>query len=696
MELRQADFEAKVQRFYTRCMAVQRGSSTSDIKSGKNRARVVIEAVRPSVDAGKYPIKRCVGEFVDVEADVFGDGHDAVQCVLLHRREGETGWNEVPMKALGNDAWTARFEVPELGRYVYTVQAWVDHYESWRHGILKKITANADTDVDYKVGAALMDGVGSGQVAESCRAWAAELLDPAVGLARKRDLASSMLVGQTVSGHRDRQDAVIYEPELKVMADSPLARFSAWYEFFPRSCSPAMGKHGTFREAEAMLDYVAGMGFDVVYLPPIHPVGREFRKGKNNSVVCGPGDVGSPWAIGASEGGHKSILPELGTMEDFRHFRDEARSKGLALALDIAFQCAPDHPYVREHPEWYLHRPDGTIQYAENPPKKYQDIYPFDFENGHWAQLWEELKSVFLFWIEEGVRIFRVDNPHTKPFHFWEWLIGDIQRDFPDTVFLSEAFTRPKVMNRLAKLGFSQSYNYFPWRNSKHELTEYLTELTQTRVREFFRPSLWPNTPDILTQYLQFGGRSAFVTRFILASTLGASYGIYGPAFELCENTPREPGSEEYLNSEKYELKQWDLQAPHGLRDLIARVNQIRKEHVALHHDWSLRFHDVDNEELICYSKTAHDPRQAEEADTILVVVNLDPHYTQSGWVHLNVAELELPADSSYQVHDVLTGETYLWHGARNYVELNPHATPAHIFRIRRWVRTETQFEQYM
>jgi starch synthase (maltosyl-transferring) len=433
------------------------------------------------------------------------------------------------------------------------------------------------------------------------------------------------------------------------------------------------------------------MGFDVVYLPPVHPIGCSFRKGKNNSPSALPEDVGSPWAIGSSIGGHKSVHPELGTLEDFRRFVGKAAEHDLEVALDIAFQCTPDHPYVRQHPEWFRTRPDGTIQYAENPPKKYQDIYPLDFETSSWSALWEELKSVFQFWIDQGVRIFRVDNPHTKAFAFWEWVIREIQKHHPDVIFLSEAFTRPHVMYRLAKLGFSQSYTYFAWRNTKQELTDYFRELTATDVKEFFRPNLWPNTPDILPEFLQVAGRPAFMIRLILAATLGASYGIYGPAFELCENTPVQPGSEEYMNSEKYELKHRDLAASWSLKDLIARVNRARKENPALQSNSNLRFHDTDNPTLICYSKVTDDL-----SDVIVVVVNLDAFHRQTGWVHLDLDSLGLDANHAFQAHDLLGEGRYLWQGSRNYVELSPESLPAHILRVRRRIRTERDFDYYL
>jgi starch synthase (maltosyl-transferring) len=440
-----------------------------------------------------------------------------------------------------------------------------------------------------------------------------------------------------------------------------------------------------------MLAYIAAMGFDVVYLPPIHPIGVSFRKGANNRLRAGPDDVGSPWAIGNRDGGHTAIHPELGTLDDFRLFVRHAADQGLETALDLAFQCSPDHPYVREHPEWFRRRPDGSIQYAENPPKKYQDIYPLDFETADWRELWAELNRVVRFWIDQGIRLFRVDNPHTKAFGFWEWLIQDIRRDFPEVLFLAEAFTRPKVMQRLAKLGFSQSYTYFTWRNTKRELTEYFTELHHGPGADYFRPHLWPNTPDILSEYLQFGGRPAFLIRVTLAATLAAGYGLYGPAFELADSRPREPGSEEYLDSEKYQIRHWALDRPDSLRDFIARLNQIRRDQPALQIDGNLRFHDITNERLLAYSRVGRDG-----GDVVLSIVNLDPHYTQSGWLELPPDLLGIAPDQPYQAHDLLSEARYLWTGHRNYVELDPHASPAHVFRLRRRLRREHDFDYYL
>lgn len=659
----------------------------------EGRGRVVIEAVKPEIDGGRFPIKRTVGETVVVEADVFADGHDAISAALLYRPESDSDWTEAPMDYLNNDHWRAEFTVTEVGRYRYGVQGWVDRFKSWRRDLKKRVEARQNVEVDLLIGARLVEEAArraADRDAKRLKAWAVTLRIKGEQAKRIHSALSEELA-QMMERYPDKRFATTYATELVVDVDRDRARFSSWYEMFPRSCSPQPGRHGTFKDCEARLPEIAAMGFDVLYFPPIHPIGRAYRKGKNNATHAGPDDVGSPWAIGAKEGGHKAIHPQLGTLADFRRLVSKAKQHGIEIALDIAFQCSPDDPYIKEHPEWFRQRPDGTVQYAENPPKKYQDIYPFDFETSDWQPLWDELKSVVRFWCEQGVRIFRVDNPHTKPFAFWEWMIGDLKRKYPDTIFLAEAFTRPKVMYELAKLGFTQSYTYFAWRNTKAELTQYFTELAQSDVREYFRPNLWPNTPDILTEYLQFGGRPAFISRLVLAATLGASYGIYGPAFELCENRPREPRSEEYLDSEKYEIKHWDTNNPNSLKDLITRVNRIRRENPALQSDRSLRFYPTDNDELICYGKHTDD-----FSEVILVVVSLDPRHTHSGWVELPIHELGLSPDKPYQVHDLLDDARYLWHGPRNFVELNPHELPAHIFRVRRLVRTERDFDYYL
>ena len=657
------------------------------------RIRTVIEGVVPEVDGGRFPIKRTLGERVVVEADIFTDGHEALSAVLLHRKEEVAEWSEAAMEPLPNDRWRGEFEVRQLGQYRYTLLAWLDRFKAWRRDLTKKIEAGQDVSIDLQSGAQFLIAASQracGPDVKALEEWASFLRSDESQTSRVA-LAVSEQVQVVMSRYPDRRFATRYPQELAVVVDRAKAAVSTWYEMFPRSSATEPGRHGSFKDCEARLSYISAMGFDVLYLPPIHPIGKSHRKGKNNAPLSAGGDPGSPWAIGSDAGGHKAVHPELGTLDDFRWFLHRAREHGLEIALDLAFQCSPDHPYVQAHPEWFRWRPDGTVQYAENPPKKYEDIYPLEFETDHWQKLWEELRSVVLFWAEEGVRIFRVDNPHTKPFRFWEWLIAEIKKVHPDVLFLAEAFTRPKVMYQLAKLGFSQSYTYFAWRNTKWELTEYFTHLMQSPVREYFRPSLWPNTPDILTEYLQHGGRPAFMTRLLLAATLGASYGIYGPAFDLCERRAREPGSEEYLNSEKYEIKQWELTKPESLRELISLVNRIRIENPSLQHDWNLRFHAIENDQLICYSKHTEDL-----ANIILVVVNLDPHHVHSGWVQVPLEEFGLPAYDPYQVHDLLSGARFLWRGPRNYVELNPAVVPGHIFRVRRRVRTEQDFEYYL
>jgi starch synthase (maltosyl-transferring) len=609
--------------------------------------RVVVESVRPEVDGGRYPIKRAIGEQVLVECDAFADGHDAVAAELLYKYSSEEEWQAVPMEFRHNDHWAAPFTVHKLGRYQYKVRAWTDPFVTWQRDLVKRRDAGQDLSIDFLIGAQLLP---QSVLSDTSRA-ADERYDAAMKAVPPRPAP----------------EAVVESQVLEVVVDPVRARFSTWYEMFPRSAR-GDGRHATFRDVVALLPYVQEMGFDVLYFPPIHPIGSTARKGKNNAVSAAPGDVGSPWAIGAAEGGHKSILPSLGSFEDFHALVKEAEKRGIAIALDIAFQCSPDHPYVKEHPGWFRKRPDGSIQYAENPPKKYQDIFPFDFESKDWKNLWAELKSVFEFWVGHGVKIFRVDNPHTKAFDFWEWCIGELKKQHPELIFLSEAFTRPRIMHKLAKLGFTQSYTYFTWRNTKEELVDYFTELTQEPSREYFRPNVWPNTPDILHETLQHGGRPAFIVRVVLAATLAANYGIYGPAYELLEHLPREPGSEEYLHSEKYEIRRWERSRKDSLRELIGRLNRIRHENVALQRDWSLRFHPVDNHQLLAYSKR-------EGMNVVLTVVNLDFHHPQSGFVEVDI-------DGSFEVHDLLSGGRYTWSRGRNFVELNPHTLPAHVFKV--------------
>jgi starch synthase (maltosyl-transferring) len=654
---------------------------TADRTTPKSVQRVVIESVLPEVDGGRFPITRTPGELVTVSADIFAGGHDVIDAGLQYRKEGDGDWQYEPMQLVTNDRWEAGFRPGSVGVYFYTLRGWVDKFKTWARDLGKKADAGQDLALDLKAGAQFLAAA-----AERARSADLEMLnalsarleritgtDAAAALAFAEDEDLFLLM----SRYRERTGDTVYEKELMVRVDRARARFSAWYEMFPRSCTTSAERPGTLRDCAEYINYVADMGFDVLYLPPIHPIGMTERKGKNNSTTPTKSDPGSPWAIGSKDGGHKAIHPELGTLADLHALREKAELHGIELALDIAFQCSPDHPYVKEHREWFRSRADGSVQYAENPPKKYQDIYPLDFETANYAALAEELKSVIFFWISQGIKIFRVDNPHTKPFAFWEWLIRETQREYPDTIFLAEAFTRPKVMYRLAKLGFTQSYTYFAWKNTKAELTEYFTEITEPPVSEFFRPNLWPNTPDILNEYLQKGGRPAFIARLVLAATLGANYGIYGPAFELVENVPVREGSEEYLDSEKYQVRVWNRNDPKSLKGLIRRVNSIRRDHVALQHNYGLKFHPTDNPQLIAYSKTSED-----RGDKILVVVNLDPVNRQMGWVTLALKEFRLADGESYEMNDLLTDKKYIWQGSRNYVELNPAVFPAHIFRV--------------
>ncbi|MFP4543482.1 MAG: alpha-1,4-glucan--maltose-1-phosphate maltosyltransferase [Candidatus Kapaibacterium sp.] len=661
----------------------------------RNNKRVIIENLKPQVNCGEFPIKRVLGESVEVTADIICDGHDVLSAELLYRYN-DNEFKNISMNLHVNDKWQAGFVVQKTGIYSYTVQAWPDHFKTWHRDILKKIDAEVEYAPDLITGADLIDETlktysemdGAGRT----------FLENTADYLRNEDTAPEERASVLMNGelfavmamYPVRKNAVKHEKELIVLSEPIKARFSAWYELFPRSVGVNGKPHGTFSDVEGHLDYISALGFDVLYLPPIHPIGESKRKGKNNSTSAEEGEPGSPWAIGGKEGGHKAIHPDLGTMDDFISLVQAAKVKGIDIALDIAFQCSPDHPYVMEHPEWFRHRPDGSIQYAENPPKKYEDIYPFDFETEAWGSLWDELKSIFTFWINKGVKVFRVDNPHTKSLKFWGWVINEIKKDHPEVIFLSEAFTRPKVMYRLAKEGFTQSYTYFTWRNTKWELENYMTELVATEVKEFFRPNFWPNTPDILPEFLQHSGRPGFLMRFILAATLSSNYGIYGPAYELMEAAPREPGKEEYLDSEKYEVKKWDRDRDNNLKKMISRVNRIRRDNPALHQTNNIRFHHVDNHSIIAYSKQSPDG-----SNTILTVVNLDPYHKHSGWIQLPLNDMGLDA-GSFQAHDLLSGAYYMWQGEHNYVEIDPGVIPAHIFKIRRRIRTEKDFDYFM
>jgi starch synthase (maltosyl-transferring) len=640
--------------------------------------RVVIENVKPQVNCGQYPIKRIVGEEVVVTADVFGDGHDEVKAVLRYRHAKKKNWSEVPMSFLGNDRWQVSFRPDSMGRFEYTLQGWVDHFYTWQKGLKKKFEANQDITVELQIGAQLMEASATtakpGQQ-KRLRKWAEQLNKPN-SIADAVALATGDDVSELMHACCDRQNVTDYHKILTVEVERQKALFSTWYEFFPRSAAQEAGHHGTFQDCERLLPRIAEMGFDTIYLPPIHPIGHAFRKGKNNSVTSQPGEPGSPWAIGAESGGHKSILPELGSEEDFRHFVQAAREHGIEVALDFAIQCSPDHPYVKEHPQWFKWRPDGTVQYAENPPKKYQDVLPVNFETEDWQNLWRELKSIVIHWIEQGVFIFRVDNPHTKTFGFWEWMIREVRQQYPQVIFLAEAFTRPRVMERLGKIGFTQSYTYFTWRNNPAEIKEYMRELTQTEMRDFYRPNFWPNTPDILPHDLQTGGEPAHIARVVMAATLSSNYGLYGPVYEFGINTPVQ-GKEEYWDSEKYEIYHWDWGKLTKIREVITKINKIRQVNPALQTTWNIAFGDTDNPQLLCYAKW-DDSRQ----NRILVVVNMDYHNTQAGWVQVPLHELKMDGTQQYLVHDLMTDHKYTWNSEWNYVELRPHEMPVHVFRI--------------
>ncbi|MGD0254264.1 MAG: alpha-1,4-glucan--maltose-1-phosphate maltosyltransferase [Acidimicrobiales bacterium] len=685
----------------------------------QGRAHPVIEHVTPRVDGGRYPAKREVGDLVVVEADVFADGHDELVCDVLWRAESDSRWRVVPMEPLVDDRWRAAFPAEHRGRYLFCVRATLDSFGTWLRDVRLKASAGHDLTVELLVGAELLaqaavraerrDGsrlealatqLRSASEAGGAEAGASEAGGPetsvsdaagadvfqAAGLHDLRtvlDAVGSPKVAALVRRHSDPGPGVT-SGAVAVVAERLKARFSTWYELFPRSASPEPGRHGTLADTKARLTYVSRLGFDVLYLPPIHPIGQTNRKGRDGARVAGPDDPGSPWAIGGSEGGHTAVHPQLGTLEDLVSLVDEAARLGIEVALDLAYQCSPDHPWVKEHPEWFRWLPDGTARYAENPPKRYEDIYPINFDTPDWQALWAELLEVVLFWVRRGIRIFRVDNPHTKPFRFWEWLIAEVQSEHPDVLFLGEAFTRPKVMKRLAKAGFTQSYTYFAWRNTKWELEEYLTELHSTEVADYLRPNFWPNTPDILTETLQHGGPGVFMARLVLAATSVASYGIYGPVFELCEHEPCTEGSEDYLHSEKYEIRNFDLDVPGTLAGFVTRVNEIRRQSQVLQHDRNLALCPVDNDQLIAYARTRAPRLSDSEADTrpIVVVVNLDPRHRQSGWVEIDLDALGIDPVTPYEACDLLTGTCYSWQGPRNFVVLDPGVVPAHILRL--------------
>ncbi|HEX5171706.1 MAG TPA: alpha-1,4-glucan--maltose-1-phosphate maltosyltransferase [Cyclobacteriaceae bacterium] len=636
--------------------------------------RVVIENVQPDVEWGKYPAKRTIGEYVNVTADIFSDGHDHIRARLHYKHESSSEWQATEMFHGINDQWSASFQVDRKGYYLFTLSAWVDHFETWHDGFKKKAAVKSDVRLELLEGAAFLRKVSGGT--ERKLLHLAEQLEDTNAYVKAIDIVLSNEFEQIVSDHPLVEHEVKFDRELKVIVEHRKANFSSWYELFPRSAALDGERHGTFRDVIKLLPRVASMGFDVLYLPPIHPIGTVNRKGKNNSVRAEAGEPGSPWAIGSVEGGHKSIHLELGPLEDYKKLIGEAKKIGIDIALDLAFQCAPDHPYVKEHPEWFKTRPDGSIQYAENPPKKYQDIYPFNFECDDWKGLWHELKSVIFYWIDNGVKIFRVDNPHTKPIRFWQWVIAEVNKHYDDIIFLSEAFTKPKVMASLAKIGFTQSYTYFTWRVGKYEIVEYMNELVNGSSRNYFRPNFWPNTPDILPYHLQHQGENIFIIRLALAATLSSNYGVYGPPYEFCENLPVE-GREEYWNSEKYEIRKYDWKRTNRMTDIITLLNKARKEHKSLQSTWNVRFLAIENTNLLAYLKATEDL-----SDIMLIVVNLDQHSKQSGYVQLPRETLKLGDQINVKLFDLVTYEDYTWTQEWNYVELDPYVLPFHLFKL--------------
>ena len=647
--------------------------------SATGRKRVVVTNVLPTVEQGKYPAKAILNDAFTIGADVFTDGHDEVDASVFLKHAKHRLTLELPMTFVSNDRWELLLYPDKLGFYQFQVQGWVDHFKTWRKGLLKKYDAGQDIAVELQIGAQLISDAATKADAKDrkllIKSWN-ELNDSIRNPQDAIALVSSDRVCAAMRRSRDKDLITVHPQVLEFECEIKRAGYSTWYELFPRSAWQQPGNHGTFKDVERLLPRVAEMGFDVLYFPPIHPIGEHKRKGKNNSLTANEDDPGSPWAIGNRLGGHKDIHPELGTLEDFRQLIQAAHSLGIEIAMDIAYQCAPDHPYVKEHPQWFKWRPDGTVQYAENPPKRYEDILPFNFETDDWRNLWRELKSVIDYWIEQGVTIFRIDNPHTKAFAFWEWMIKEVRKVNPQVLFLAEAFTRPRVMERLAKAGFNQSYTYFTWRTTKKEFEEYLTELTKTEMRYFFRPNFWVNTPDILPPHLTLGGENAHIQRLILAATLSSNYGMYGPVYEFGLTQPM-PGKEEYIDNEKYELKHWDWNADTRIREMITLVNKIRRENPALQDTFNIEFAKTTNEQILCYTKT--DERSGNK---LIVAVNMDFFNTHWANVTLPLDKLDIDPSKPFTVHDLISGDKYQWQGPTNFVQLNPYAMPAHIFRI--------------
>jgi len=645
-------------------------------------ATVVISHLAPLVEGGKYPTKRVIGEPLRVEADIFKEGHDQVVAMLAWRPVGATAWHEIPMVHLENDRWTANLTFTERGRYEIAITAWADDFLTWLHDFERRLHGGqTDLSTEIEEGRVILNyaaiRAASGRASDDANAVEAIttllMQTPPAGVPALTDTPEVIAL---LSRWQNRSLATTSDEVIPLLIETRLSSFSAWYEFFPRSAEGLENRHSTFRDCLPRIEDAAAMGFDIVYFPPIHPIGMSHRKGKNNAVSAEPGDVGSPWAIGGEAGGHRAVEPALGTLEDFVWLLGEAKTRGIEIALDFALNCSPDHPYVRNHPEWFYRRPDGSIKYAENPPKKYQDIYPLDFHCDDWKELWEELRDVVLFWVGKGVRVFRVDNPHTKPVTFWEWLIGKIHAVDPEVIFLSEAFTRPKMMQTLAKAGFTQSYTYFTWRETAAELREYVTELTTTHMRDYYRANFWPNTPDIFPRHLQHATPAAFKIRAALAATLSSSWGIYS-GYELCEGTPL-PGREEYLDSEKYQLKARDWNKPGNIKLFITRLNRARRENPALQSYANIEFIPADNDQILAFHKWSDDGQ-----NRLVVIVNLDPHKRHESNIHLPLDDLGLSPGESFEVEDLLFEEVYTWRESTNFVSLDPRTKPVHLLKVR-------------
>lgn len=637
------------------------------------RQRVVIENVTPLVERGLYPAKRVINEWVPVEADVFTDGHDEVASMLMYRKKGSRKWNETRMEPLGNDRFRGYFHLNEQGYYEFTVRGFIDHTSSWLHSYRKRIQENDTRELEVQV--QILE-----QFLEQIRQHYPKS-KTAIGKITKKlqseerfTFAGSEETETLLKQYLLEKHTTTFDLTPEIVAHRKRAGFSAWYSFFPRSSAPAGKEHGTFKDCEKILPRIREMGFDVVYFPPIHPIGHQFRKGKNNSLNIQPGEPGCPYATGNELGGHKGVLPELGTLDDFRRLIKKTEELDMEIAMDFAIQCSPDHPYVKEHPQWFKWRPDGTVQYAENPPKKYQDVLPLDFENEDWQNMWVELKSILEYWIQQGIRIFRIDNPHTKSFVFWQWCLGEIEKEHPDVIFLSEAFTRPRIMENLAKKGFHQSYTYFTWRNTKHELMQYMRELTQSPMSDYFRPNFWPNTHDINPYITQSGYEPQFILRYFLAAALSSNYGIFGPSYELMVHAAI-PGKEEYLDSEKYEVRHWDWNLRNKLMHVISLVNKIRNTNEAMQFTGNYTECHIEHDQMMAWLKVYGENK-------ILCIANLDVYNRQSSIIHIPLDKIGKTEGQQYTVHDLVTGEKYRWTGSSNYVDLDPNKLPFHLFRI--------------